>query len=62
MKVMTMKQFLQNPSGSYSASFARRDLIIANLEDRFAKLYQKRKISFSIFKYQVKNMIRLYMM
>ena len=48
MKVMTMKQFLQNPSGSYSASFARRDLIIANLEDRFAKLYQKRKSDFKV--------------
>lgn len=48
MKVMTMKQFLQNPSGSYSASFARRDLIIANLEDRFAKLYQKRKQDFKV--------------
>lgn len=48
MKIMTMKQFLQNPSGSYSASFARRDLIIANLEDRFFKLYKKRKNDFKL--------------
>lgn len=48
MKLMTMKQFLQNPSGSYSASFARRDLIIANLEDRFAKLYKNRRSDFKI--------------
>jgi hypothetical protein len=48
MKLMTMKQFLQNPSGSYSASFARRDLIIANLEDRFYKLYKKRKSDFKV--------------
>lgn len=57
MKIMTMKQFLQNPSGSYSASFARRDLIIANLEDRFAKLYSKRKKDFKVkaFRGQNKN-------
>lgn len=48
MKILTMKQFLQNPSGSYSASFARRDLIIANLEERFAKLYANRKNDFKV--------------
>lgn len=62
MKIMTMKQFLQNPSGSYSASFARRDLIIANLEDRFAKLMNKRKNDFKmiIFRGNNKNEIYFY--
>lgn len=55
MKVMTMKQFLQNPSGSYSASFARRDLIIANLEDRFAKLYKNRKSDFKLIVFRGTN-------
>ena len=57
MKFMTMKQFLQNPSGSYSASFARRDLIIANLEDRFAKLFKTRRNDFKmkIFRGKQKN-------
>jgi len=57
MKIMTMKQFLQNPSGPYSSSFARRDLIIANLEDRFAKLLKERKKDFKliIFRGQDKN-------
>lgn len=48
MKLMTMKQFLQNPSGSYSASFARRDLIISGLEGRFTQLYNKRKDDFKL--------------
>lgn len=52
MKIMTMDQFLKNPSGSYSASFARRDLIIANLEDRFAKLLKNRKNDFKMVVFQ----------
>lgn len=60
MKLMTMKQFLQNPSGPYSASFARRDLIIANLEDRFAKLYQKRKSEFKVKTFRGKNKNEFY--
>jgi len=55
MKNMNMKQFLQNPSGSYSASFARRDLIIANLEDRFIKLYNKRKNDFKCLVFRGTN-------
>lgn len=48
MKIMTMDQYLKNPSGPYSSSFARRDLIIANLEDRFAKLLKERKKDFKV--------------
>jgi len=38
MKVMTIQQFLKNPSGPSSASFARRDLIIENLKNRYSKI------------------------
>lgn len=38
---MTMKQFLQNPSGKSSAYFARRDLIIENLENRYYKILKE---------------------
>jgi predicted DNA-binding protein YlxM (UPF0122 family) len=46
MEKLTMRQFLKNPSGKNSASFARRDLIIQNLQDRFSKLLQNRKKDF----------------
>lgn len=55
MKIMTMDQFLKNPSGSYSASFARRDLIIANMEDRFAKLLSKKKDEFKVLVFRGNN-------
>lgn len=55
MKIMTMEQFLKNPSGSYSASFARRDLIIANMEDRFAKLLSKKKNEFKLLAFRGNN-------
>lgn len=55
MKLMTMKQFLQNPSGPQSASFARRDIIIQNLEERFAKLYAKRKKDFKVIIFRGSN-------
>lgn len=48
MTILTMQQFLKNPSGKSSAVFARRDLIIANLEMRFAKLYHSRKKAFKL--------------
>ena len=38
MKVMTMQQFLQNPSGKYSASFYRRDLIIGMMKMKYSTL------------------------
>jgi|GEM_PF-1799483 len=38
MKHITMTKLLQNPSGPYSAYFARRDLVIQNLTSRFQKL------------------------
>lgn len=55
MKIMTMDQYLKNPSGPYSSSFARRDLIIANLEDRFAKLLKERKKDFKIIIFRGSN-------
>lgn len=39
--MITTKQMLQNPSGKYSAYFSRRDLIIENLKNRFANIYEK---------------------
>lgn len=50
MNVITMKNLLQNPSGSNSAYFARRDLIIANLEDRYFQLVKTREIKVEVFK------------
>lgn len=41
MKVMTMQQFLKNPSGPYSAYFSRRDLIINNMEERYYDILKK---------------------
>jgi hypothetical protein len=41
-KVMTMTQLIQNPTGPYSAYFARRDLTIRNLEERYRSLMQQR--------------------
>lgn len=48
MKYMTMQQFLQNPSGSYSAYFYRRDLIIEGLNHQFYELIKNRKKDFKI--------------
>lgn len=49
MKYITMQNFLQNPSGKASAGFARRDLIIANMVQRYQTLISKHKS----FKYKV---------
>lgn len=49
MKIITMKNLLQNPSGTQSAYFARRDLIIANLEDRYYKLAKVKKLNLDIY-------------
>lgn len=51
MTILTMQQFLKNPTGKSSAAFARRDLIIANLEKRFATLYKKRAKDFKVETY-----------
>lgn len=48
MKIMTIEQFLKNPSGFKSASFARRDIIIENLKSRFNKLYGEKQKEFSL--------------
>lgn len=50
MKIITMKNLLQNPSGTQSAYFARRDLIIANLEDRYYNLVKTKNINVDIYK------------
>lgn len=52
MKVMTMQQFLQNPSGQGSSVFARRDLIIENLKMRYDKILREsgKKIKLETFK------------
>lgn len=51
MKAVTINNFLKNPSGPYSAYFARRDLIIKDLEDRYSKL-DKSKFEVSIYKFK----------
>jgi len=40
-KFMTIKNFLQNPTGAYSAGFARRDLIIQGMKWRYQELIKK---------------------
>lgn len=45
--ILTFRQFLQNPTGPYSAFFGKRAEIIKNLEDRFAKLISTRSKDFS---------------
>ena len=40
-KHITMKNFLQNPTGAYSAGFARRDLIIQGMKFRYQELIKK---------------------
>jgi len=55
MKYVTMQQFLQNPSGKYSAYFSRRDLIISNLEERYLKLMKDRKKDFKFNLYMENN-------
>ena len=40
-KFMTIKNFLQNPTGAYSAGFARRDLIIQGMKWRYQELLKK---------------------
>ena len=40
-KHMTINNFLQNPTGAYSASFARRDLIIQGMKWRYQELIKK---------------------
>lgn len=51
--LLTMGQFLINPTGKHSANVARRDRIRADLTSRFRKLYRERKKGFvlSLFKY-----------
>jgi len=55
MKIMTMDQFLKQPNNKYASSFARRDLIIQNLEDRFARLMNKRKEDFKVIIFNGKD-------
>lgn len=50
MKIITMKNLLQNPSGTQSSYFARRDLIISNLEDRYLSLIKTKNINVDIYK------------
>jgi hypothetical protein len=45
---MTINQFLQNPVGKGSASGARRDVIIENLQKRYSKLYKESKKLFRL--------------
>ena len=44
--MVTMKQFLVNPTGSGSASVARRDRIRLDMNNRFNTLYKKNKNKF----------------
>lgn len=55
MVILTMQQFLKNPTGKSSAGFARRDVIIANLEKRFSKLYKRKRSVFNMESYYEKG-------
>ena len=55
MKVMTINQFLQNPVGKGSASGARRDVIIGNLQTRYSKLYKECKKQFRMSVFEETN-------
>ena len=48
--VLTFQQFLQNPTGPYSAYFGKRENIKRDLNERFGKLLATGKISCNIFK------------
>jgi hypothetical protein len=51
MKTVTMNRLLQNPSGPYSAYFARRDLTIKNLNERYLQMLKdKKEFKLEIFK------------
>jgi hypothetical protein len=51
MKIVTMNRLLQNPSGPYSAYFARRDLTIKNLNERYLQMLKdKKEFKLEIFK------------
>lgn len=50
---MTLKQFLQNPTGPNSAGLARRDIIRNNLEERYSKLLNNhKKIEFRLYRHK----------
>lgn len=53
--VLTFKQFLQNPTGPYSAYFGKRVEIINNLENRFSKLLSSRMKDFTCKLYKEKE-------
>ena len=52
---LTFKQFLQNPTGPYSAYFGKRAEIIANLEKRFTNLIATRSKDFDCKPYKDEN-------
>jgi len=52
---MTLQQFVQNPTGKYSAYFARRDRTIADLEARYLKLLRDNKPNIKYYIYKNKN-------
>lgn len=49
MKIITMNDFLQNPTGTSSSSFSRRDLIIANLKQRYGEITSKYPIKHTAY-------------
>lgn len=50
MDIITMNDFLTNPTGKSSSSFARRDLIIADLEVRYDKLIKIKPIKIDMYR------------
>lgn len=49
-RIITMNDFLTNPTGKSSASFTRRDLVIANLGYRYNELVKKTPITHTLYK------------
>lgn len=55
MSVLTVSQYLTNPTGKFSANVARRDRIRADLTARYRTLYQKYKKEFFLDWYRLKG-------
>jgi hypothetical protein len=51
-ETMSLRQFLQNPTGKYSSQFARRDMVKANLLERYTRTMKKNgnKLNWHVYK------------
>jgi len=49
MRLMKMKDYLTNPTGSYSSYFTRRSDIIELLNFRYMKLIKKKMFTYEMY-------------